>query len=49
MWVEDKAENAELGVEMGLNTFLIDHVYNQGEFHEVTRVKNWKEIYEYVG
>jgi len=49
IWVEDKAENAELGVKMGLNTFLIDHIYNQGDFNEVTRVNNWKEIYEYIG
>jgi hypothetical protein len=51
IWVEDKTENANLGAEMGLNSFLIEHLYNvNDETHEeVTRVKNWKEIYEYVG
>ena len=50
VWVEDKAENANLGADMGLNTYLIDHPYNSSsELHdEVKRVNNWKEIYEYV-
>ena len=51
IWVEDKTENAELGAKMGLNTFLIDHIYNKGHDTSdgVTRVSNWKEIYEYIG
>ena len=51
MWIEDKTENANLGAEMGLNSFLIEHPYNiNNKTHEeVNRVRNWKEIYEYVG
>lgn len=50
VWVEDKAENANLGSEMGLNTFLIEHPYNvDSELNsEVKRVANWKEIYDYI-
>ena len=50
IWVEDKPENANLGAEMGLNTYLIDHPYNSSsDLHdEVKRVNNWKEIYEHV-
>ena len=51
IWIEDKTENAELGAKMGLNTFLINHIYNEG--HDisdgVTRVNNWKDLYDYIG
>jgi uncharacterized HAD superfamily protein len=51
MWVEDKSENADLGATMGLNTFLLNHIYNKDAILDdrVTRVNNWKEIYDYVG
>jgi uncharacterized HAD superfamily protein len=49
LWVEDKPENAVLGAEMGLQSILIDHPYNKDFSHpDVTRVKNWKEIYEMI-
>ena len=50
MWIEDKPANANLGAKMGLNSFLLDHIYNRNDDLEkgVTRVNNWKEIYEYV-
>ena len=48
VWVEDKPENANLGAEMGLNSFLIDHPYNvNSKLHpSVTRIANWKELYD---
>ena len=47
MWVEDKPENAELGANMGLNSILMTHPFSKDYSHEdVTRVDNWKEIYE---
>lgn len=51
MWVEDKPENAELGAEMGLNSFLLNHTYNEKYDlnKNVTRVNNWRELYDYVG
>ena len=50
VWVEDKPSNAELGVRMGLDTILIDHVHNRDfdEGEDIKRVKTWKEIYEHV-
>jgi hypothetical protein len=47
MWVEDKPENAELGANMGLNSILMTHAFSKDYSHEdVTKVDNWKEIYE---
>jgi len=49
IWVEDKPQNAELGAELGLNAILINHDHNAYYSHDdVTRVNNWKEIYEMV-
>lgn len=49
LWIEDKPENAELGVELGLDTLLVDQPYNR-HFNnkEVRRVNNWSEIYDIV-
>jgi hypothetical protein len=44
MWVEDKVENAELGIRLGLNSALISHPWNVES--EIQRFDNWKEIYE---
>ena len=51
VWIEDKPENAELGAEMGLNSFLLTHDYNRNHKLKdgVIRVNNWKELYEYIG
>lgn len=47
MWVEDKPQNAELGASMGLNAILMTHPFSEDYSHEdVTKVDNWKEIYE---
>ena len=47
MWVEDKPENAELGANMGLNSILMTNAFSKDYSHEdVTKVDNWKEIYE---
>ena len=50
IWIEDKAENAELGAKMGLNSFLLSHTYyeNYNLNDDVTRVNNWKEIYDHI-
>lgn len=47
-WVEDKYQNAIMGLEYGLDSYLIDHDYNRkfGENPDIKRVENWKEIYE---
>ena len=45
VWVEDKPENADLGVSLGLETFLVAHDHNSDYEGGATRVKDWKEIY----
>lgn len=47
-WVEDKYQNAEMGLEYGLDVYLIDHEYNRdyGENLDIKRVEKWQEIYE---
>lgn len=47
-WVEDKPENADVGLSLGLNSLLVDHRHNQDYTGKATRVKNWKEIYNIV-
>ena len=47
IWVEDKVKNAELGVELGLDSILMEHSFNM--HHETIKLaKNWKDIYEYI-
>ena len=44
-WVEDKPENALLGLDYGLRSLLVDHSYNRKFKHpKIKRVSNWKEI-----
>lgn len=45
LWVEDKVENAQLGLRMGLDSILMGHVHNR-HCVDVPRVKSWREIYE---
>lgn len=46
-WFEDKQENAHVGHNLGLNTYLIAHGFNADE-KIIPRVQNWKEIYEII-
>ena len=48
-WVEDKPENALLGLDYGLKPLLVDHTYNKKFKHqEIARVKNWSHIYRVI-
>lgn len=47
-WVEDKMENADVGVEAGLQSLLVAHPHNREYNGVATRVQNWKEIYDIV-
>ncbi|MEK9697923.1 MAG: hypothetical protein VW270_19295, partial [Candidatus Poseidoniales archaeon] len=49
-WVEDKPENANVGVLNGLDAILMNHHHNKEEilYEGVTRVNNWKDIYELI-
>ena len=49
IWIEDKPENADLGAELGLTSYLIEHKHNMNHDNDdVTIVKNWKELYELI-
>ena len=47
-WVEDKLSNAQLGLDLGLKSILIEHGFNMYDDipEGMQKVVNWKEIYE---
>ena len=47
-WIEDKPENAEVGLEMGLNSVLMWHSHNIGYGGDAYSVSCWKDIYELI-
>ena len=49
-WVEDKPENANVGIANGLDSILVNHAHNKDHFLEegVKRSDNWKEIYDLI-
>lgn len=47
-WVEDKIQNADLGLELGLDSLLMDHSFNRTYDGRSKYVMNWKDIYNYI-
>lgn len=47
-WIEDKPENADCGLQFGLDSILIDHDHNRSYDGDARRVSNWKEIYTII-
>lgn len=47
-WVEDKVANAELGVQLGLNSILVAHEHNANYDGDIPRYWKWKEIYNHI-
>ena len=47
-WVEDKPENVDTGINLGLDGILISHEHNKDYNGSAKVVKNWKEIYKIV-
>lgn len=49
-WIEDKVENAELGVQLGLNSILIRHPSYTKDYSSlfVHSVDSWKDIYNLI-
>lgn len=47
-WIEDKPENADTGIRLGLEGILIEHDHNKNYSGSATVVKNWKEIYNII-
>lgn len=49
IWVEDKFANALIGHELGLQSVLIEHDYNEHHFHPgIKHVTTWKEVYDII-
>jgi FMN phosphatase YigB (HAD superfamily) len=47
-WIEDKPENADVGLNMGLRSMLIEHGHNMNHECPYPIVKNWREIYAII-
>ena len=47
-WVEDKPENVDVGMAVGLDGILMSHEHNKDYNGNAKRVRNWKEIYNIV-
>jgi len=48
-WLEDKIENAEAGLEFGLQPILIDHPYNRWYSHpKIFRVTTWAQVVDII-
>ena len=48
LWVEDKPANAEVGVNMGLESVIMEHAFNLHYEGVAPFVKNWADIYTLV-
>ena len=47
-WIEDKPENADVGLEYGLKPLLMEHGHNMMADVHYPIVKNWEDIYRLV-
>lgn len=47
-WIEDKPENVQSGMNVGLQGILIEHGHNMDYKGDATVVKNWEDIYNIV-
>lgn len=47
-WIEDKPENVDTGINLGLDGILVSHDHNRNYTGSAKIVTNWKEIYNIV-
>jgi len=48
-WLEDKPENAKLGVDMGLKTIMLRHEHNANfHYNGIHTVDNWAQLVSYI-
>tara|TARA_B110000503_G_scaffold134325_1_gene213134 strand:+ start:918 stop:1376 length:459 start_codon:yes stop_codon:yes gene_type:complete len=47
-WIEDKPKNADLGLELGLDSILMRHHHNMDYKGNAKIANNWKEIYDFI-
>lgn len=45
-WIEDKAENADVGASCGFESYLMEHGHNMDYDGPATVVRNWEELYQ---
>lgn len=49
VWVEDSVKNAQVGRDLGLRTFLMEHAHNSTRCPDgVSKVANWQQIYRAI-
>ncbi len=46
-WIEDKPKNAQVGLDMGLDSLLIAHEHNAEEIN-IPRYWKWKHMYKHI-
>jgi FMN phosphatase YigB (HAD superfamily) len=46
-WIEDKADNAQLGKDLGLKSILMDHKFNR-DCTDIPRAQDWQQVYYYI-
>jgi len=44
-WIEDKPQNADVGIALGLKSILVEHGHNMNYNGQAKVVVNWEEIY----
>ena len=47
-WIEDKPQNVDLGIELGLDGILVNHDHNSDYNGKAKCINNWKEIYTII-
>ena len=47
-WIEDKIDNCQVGLDLGLKPLLVEHGHNMDAVVPFPKVKNWREIYERI-
>lgn len=48
-WIEDKPENAQLGIDLGLRSILMEHEHNRdSRWEPYPCVSNWEDIYNLI-
>jgi len=48
IWIEDKTENAQEGLELGFDSLIMEHAFNMDYQGDARIVKNWQEIAQYA-
>lgn len=48
VFIEDRIDNSDLAISLGIEAILMEHDYNLHYDGAALRVKNWREIYDYI-